>query len=109
MAKRTVVSSAQYHNFDEDPIFKGYYIGEQAGVNTDTGENTIIGFNFSDQDGEEFLITNAWSIDKALNTVDEKTNCMVRDSGLLIEIEFLGKIENSKGRGFNRFKVSVID
>ena len=109
MAKRTIVSSAQYWDFEKNPIFKGYYISEHSGKDSETGEDKVFGFNFSDQDGQEYLITNAWSIKKALDTVDDKTSCMVRDMNTLIEIEFIEKVENKKGRPFNRFKVSILD
>lgn len=114
MSKRTIVSSAQYHDFEQNPIYTGKYVNEQRAdiLDEDTGEieNKVIGFLFEDESGEQSIITNAWSIEKALNTEDEKTNCLVKDSGLTIEIEFLGKVQkNGKGRPFNRFKVSLID
>jgi hypothetical protein len=113
MGKRIIVSSAQYWDFGANPIFRGKYISEQRGdiLDKKTGEleNKIIGFVMHDEDGEQFLITNAWAIQKALNSEDERTGCLVKDSDLWIEIEFIEKVNNGKNQPFNRFKVSVED
>jgi hypothetical protein len=100
-----LVSGAVYHNFDEVPLFRGIYIRECEGTDED-GEPKIMGFYFANMDGEEELITNAYAIQKALDTVTDKG--MVRDLGIPLEIEFKGKITNAKGKPFNRFDISLL-
>jgi hypothetical protein len=104
MSKRiTLVSGAVYHNFEENPIFKGRYLGE---TRDDSGK--LIGFLFVNDDGEEMIVSNSFSIDKALNI--EVDGAMVKDLGRELEITFLGKtIVKKTGKPFNRFQVVLCD
>jgi len=110
--KRTIVSSSQFWDFNENPIFRGSFVCEQKGLvenrESKEKEEKIVGFIFCDEDGEEHLITNAWAINKALNQEDDKLGCMVKDADVMLEIEFLEKID-VKGQPFNRFKVSILE
>jgi hypothetical protein len=98
-----LISGAVYHNFEENPIFKGVYAGECW-----NDEPKLIGFYFVDGDGEQVLITNAFSIEKALNTITE--DGIVKDLGKQLEITFKGKsIIKKTGKPFNRFEVVLIN
>jgi hypothetical protein len=104
--RTTLISGAVYHNFEENPLFTGKYKGECWGKG-DNGESKCIGFYFVNGDYEEVLITNAFAIEKALNTVTSKG--LVKDMDCVLEIEFQGKtIIKKTGKPFNRFQVTLL-
>lgn len=106
----TLVSGAEYWDFEANPAFVGLYDSlvkrEQDEVNGTGKAGDLIGFNFLDADGEMHIISNSYAIEKAL-LMDYKGS-KVLESGNVIKIIFLGKGENSKGQPFNRFKVSMM-
>ena len=100
--RKVLVSGAGYHNFEENPIFKGTFLND---VNDEEG--VLVGFNFVDTDGEEQIITNAFAINKALQTQLEEG--MVKDLNLVLQITWKGKIElAASGRSYNKFEVEII-
>jgi hypothetical protein len=103
--RTNLISGAVYHNFEESPIFKGTYKGQCMGKD-DEGNPKVIGFYFENTDGEEEVVTNAFAIEKALNTVTDQG--MVMDLGKVLEITFKGKVINSKGKPFNRFDIVLL-
>jgi len=102
--RRTLISAATYHNFEEEPLFRGVYMGECKNE-----EGKLIGFLFCNEDGEEEMVTNSYSIEKALN-METEHGLLVKDSNLTIEIEFKDKITIKKtGKPFNRFQVCIME
>ena len=100
--KVQIISGANYHNFQDDSIFRGLYQGEHI-----NDEGKIIGYDFISVDGDEVIISNSYSITKALDT--EYKGTIVREGGFVLEIEFLGKSEMKNGKPFNRFSVSILE
>jgi hypothetical protein len=97
-----IVSNYPFHNFETEPKFTGEYI------NTETlGEKDEDKFQanvFSDiETGEMFYLSNAYSINKAIQLTKAKYNTL---AGVIFMIEFLGKTE-IKGKPFNQFKIST--
>lgn len=98
----TLATGAVYWNFEEDPEFIGKYQGELRNE-----ENDLIGFNFSDEKMEVWVIPNNYAIEKALNTNQQGIG-LVKESGLFLKIIFLGKKELKGGKTFSRFKISLL-
>lgn len=92
----TLVSGAEYWDFDTNPTFVGKYI--QPVIREK--DQQLIGFLFVDEKGEDHIITNSHSVEKAIK--------MVNDMGVIEKatfvFEFLGKGE-ANGKPFNRFKI----
>jgi hypothetical protein len=102
--RKTLVSAAVYHDFEAEMIFTGRYLGECT-----NDEGKVIGFIFVNDDGEEEIITNAYSIEKALNMENEHGQ-LIKDSNVLLEICFLGKtIMKKTGKPFNRFQITALE
>jgi hypothetical protein len=99
--RRELVSGAIYHNFEETPIFTGKFVGEHV-----NDEGKVIGYDFLDVDGQEWIITNAFSITKALDMEVEGT--LVRDMDAYLEITFLGKTVKTDGKPFNRYSIVLL-
>lgn len=94
-------SSAEYHDFSEQPVFYGQYVSEFIAGE----EPKLLGYVFINlETNEEVIITNSYSVTKAV------TLC-VEEKGLKdfrLRIEFKGKTENSKGQQVNLFKIDLI-
>jgi hypothetical protein len=102
--KVKLVSGNDYWDFNENPIFVGKYKGEAW---KEDGSK-VIGYNFVDLDGEEYLISNSYSIEKALHT--EVGGILVIDLDKNLEIIFRGKaVMKKNGQTFNKFDVSLLD
>jgi hypothetical protein len=101
-------SAAMFYKLEENIPFVGKYLGDHIGQvedpETHVKKEGVIGFDFVNDDGEEVIITNSHSIAKSLNTV-LASGKMAKETPGVFEIEFLGKITNSKGKPFNRFDV----
>jgi hypothetical protein len=100
--KTQIISGANYHNFQETPVFQGVYQGEHI-----NDEGKLIGYDFISVDGDEVIISNSYSITKALDA--EFKGTIVSEGGFVMEIEFLGKAEMKNGKPFNRFSVSILE
>jgi hypothetical protein len=100
--KRQIVSGANYHDFSVEPIFRGIYQKEHHDA-----EGKLIGYDFISVDGDGVIISNSYSINKALDT--EVDGHIVREAGFVLEIEFLGKVEMKNGKPFNRYSVSILE
>lgn len=93
-----IVDGATFHNFKENPIFVGRYIGTKV---MDSASISVAHI-FEDVDGSSWLIANNYSIEKALEKLEElqkQENC-----DFLLKIEYLGTSEKN-GRKFNRFDI----
>lgn len=101
MKGTTLVSGAEYWDFEEVPGFVGYYRGE---VQRKKGENAgeVIGYNFEDQDGDLHIISNSHAITEALDIL-KKEGADTKE--VLLFIEFRGKGEKSDGQEYNRFHI----
>ena len=99
--RRQIVSGANYWPFSAQPIFIGKFVSDHY-----NDEGKLIGYDFVDQDGEMFIISNCYATTKALDTeIDGK---IVRDMDLPLEITFLGKVEMKNGKPFNRYSVVLL-
>ena len=105
-----VVSAAQYWDFEAEPYFMGQYVGEQRADITDpktkeVEHNKLIGYVFQDDSGEQHIIGNSHSIEKAMNY--EIDGVPAYELYPVMQFEFLGKVE-VKGKPFNRFKIDIL-
>lgn len=97
----TLVSGAEYFDFEVNPVFDGTYLrpmyrekdgakGQHAG--------DLIGFYFADGDGEEHIIGNSHAIEKAITMIKP---------GRKLRITFQGQTLNAKNQKVNKFKVEA--
>jgi hypothetical protein len=102
-------NASLFFNFEESVPFVGRYLSDHLGMIEDkvTGEKHegVIGYDFVDDDGEEVIISNSWSITESLNKSIVEGGKPVKELAGIFEITFLGKVTNSKGKPFNRFNV----
>jgi hypothetical protein len=102
-------SASLFLNFEENVPFVGRYLSDHLGMIEDkvTGEKHegVIGYDFVDDDGQEVIISNSWSITESLNKSIVEGGKPVKELAGIFEITFLGKVTNSKGKPFNRFNV----
>jgi hypothetical protein len=106
--KTSLVSAALYHDFDIEPTFIGTYLHDVIGKDQqDPTKQKVIGYAFADENGEEFVITSAHAVTKALNT--EISGKFVKDLGKRLEITFVGKLERAGKPDYNRFKIDLLD
>jgi len=111
----TIVSGADYHDFDVESKFIGHYINEVKREKDGKEENQkvgdIVGYLMVSESGEEKIIGNAHAIEKAFNTVlteGPDKGKMYKETGATFYIEFLGKTDIGGGRMYNRFKVGTV-
>lgn len=111
MEEITVVSGADFHNFEEEPYFEGFYlkpvVREQDSADGDHKKGDLMGYLFADADtGEEVIIGNSHQIEKTLRTPYKGTE--IKDlEDCIICIRYLGKGVNSKKQPFNKFKTTI--
>lgn len=93
-------SGADFWNFDEKPIFEGYYSGGEK-INPKTNE--VMGFGFTElHSGASCMISNNYVIAKALNT---SLAVEARDSGKPFFIHFRGMGSTSDNKPVKKFDV----
>lgn len=114
---RNLVSGADFHDFNEEPVFVGRYRGpvirEKDGPNVATNPNekagTVMGYKFTElldfdlpteKEGHDSIVGNSDQIKRGLEKAKD---------GEIYKIEFLGKTENSKKQPVNRFRVDLIE
>jgi len=113
-----LVSGADFWDFEEYPVFTGKFIrdviretdGKNAATNPNEKAGSTMGFLFSHVDlstgeetGEETIIGNSFSIEKALKDPKAKSS--------VLWIEFLGKKDakdTANGRPFNQFHIQTV-
>jgi hypothetical protein len=96
--KKRLVDASEYWNFETDETFIGYFCREKR---DDSGK--LIGYIFAGEDGDEFIISNCFSITKALEMVSF-------DHKALLEIIFRGKVTvKSTGKPFNKFEINLLN
>lgn len=114
--KRTLVSGADYHDFELNPIFQGKFLNEfiaevdeedEKGKKTGNKVQKCIGFLMVNEDGEECLISNSHAIEKGFN-LEYEPGKTVKSQHDWVEIEFLGKETLRNGKPYNKFKVSLL-
>jgi len=104
-----LISGAEFWDFEESPIFIGKYmdkvIREKDGPNAATNPNekagSVMGFKFEDEFGQEHIIGNSNSIQKALEKIGYNKN-------VILYIEFEGKTTLASGKPFNRFHIQTV-
>lgn len=105
--KIRLVTGAKYWDFKENPIFRGKYQSELIGQDpSNPGSEKVIGYNFADTDGEEWVITSAYAVSKALETQIEGT--MVKDMDVILEITWFEKIDRPGKPSYNRFQIDIL-
>jgi hypothetical protein len=102
---RTLVSSNQYHDFNNEPIFTGRYTGsnvvrEKDEINGSGKKGDIIGYIFETEDDVKVTIGNSHAVTKALELADGENP--------VLNIEFMGKIMLKNGKPFNKFEITQI-
>jgi len=108
--RQKLASGAEFFKFDleANKTFVGKFLSERIGMREDlqTHEKKegIIGYDFVDHDGVEWIIGDSYSVRKSLNA-DMGNGKTAKDLPGVFEIEFLGKIVDAKGKPFNRFDV----
>lgn len=104
---RTLVSGAEFHDFEKDStVYAGFYgkpvLREKDGLNAEINPNeragSVMGFLFKDENGVDTIIGNSHQVAKALEQAKE---------GDFYRIEFLGKTQNAQGKPVNRFKIDI--
>ncbi len=107
IGRTTIVSGAAYWDFKTNPIFTGNFTHEVMGEDVNKpGEKKLIGYNFIDLDGQDWVIGASHAIGKALEV--EVGGTMVRDLGKSLEITWLGKVERVGKPSYNRFNIDLI-
>lgn len=95
--KRTLVDACDYWDFENYDTFVGSFRDNKFDA---TGK--LIGYVMAQENGERFIISNSYSITKALEMVSY-------DPGAILEIIFKGKIEvKSTGKPFNKFEINLL-
>lgn len=100
-----LVSAADYWDFEQHPEFTGLYTGDHHS-SEEGEEGTIIGFNFIDKEGQDWLITNSYSIQKALDM--DYNGKPAKNHGLPFRITFKSKVKIADGKYFNKFRVELM-
>lgn len=99
---KTVVSGAAYHDFEKEPVYQGHFVklfkAPKDIPKNQKKKGDTIGFEFVDEKGKISIISNSYSINKALEEDEFSTETMWW-------IEFMGK-ETAGGKPFNRFYVA---
>lgn len=104
--KKTLILSEEdspliFWNFEEDKIFKGVYVSDYE------PNGRLNGYIFKSDDGKNYIINNHYNITKALSaTYKSKT---VKDSGCLLEIEFVGRKQLTGGKSVMQYKIYILD
>lgn len=104
-AGETLVSGAEFWKFEENAVFIGNYVknvvrdkdGKNAATNPNEKAGSIMGYMFADEFGQEHIIGNSHSIQKALEQIKF-------DKTVTLYIEFEGKT-TVNGKPFNRFHI----
>jgi hypothetical protein len=98
--KIVLISGANYHDFEQEPIFEGQFI---KNVESEK-DGKLLGFLFVSQDGEEKIVSSSYAVFKAI----QKSVELGIDKPYLI-IEFKGKeIIKKTGLPFNRFNIQLL-
>lgn len=102
MAKK-LITGAEFWDFDNHPIFIGVLgspvLREKDGKGENQKAGSIMGWNFTDRNGEVQLIGASHQIEKAVGMVTP---------GAIMRIEFKGQIEGANGK-VNRFGIDQLD
>lgn len=110
---KTLISGAEFWRFAPEEgknefdgeVFEGYFrqpqIREKDGKGEDQKAGSIIGYVFEQAGtGENYIIGNSHSIEKALKAAEYNKEKMMR-------FVYLGKGKNSQGQPFNRFEIAI--
>ena len=105
---KTIVSGAEFYDFEKNPVFVGKYLrdvvrekdGKNAATNPNEKAGSVMGYLFQAETGDETIIGNSFSIQKALQDPKNRE--------VTLWIEFEGKTE-IKGKPFNRFHIQTVD
>jgi hypothetical protein len=99
---KKITQNLPFHNFEEEPVFIGCY---RNTLELGQGANKFHANVFVDvETGEEFFITNAYTIAKSIEETKIKYPEAFAD--IVFNIEFKGKT-TIKGKPFNQFDISV--
>jgi len=107
-----VVSNFPFHDFNEQAIFEGIYdstvlIGDPEKKDKDGKPTTFHANVFYElSSGEAVHITNAYSINKAIEKARTDYEVEMKAGQMVFKIEFLGKTE-IKGKPFNQFNIGI--
>lgn len=105
---RVLISGADFWPFENTPIFKGTALGTTV---IDPNDGRILGYDFVDENGEQWVIGASHSVEKALDMdieVEGKT-VKVKDSGKPLFIHWKGKKNLDNGHTFNQYLVMLLD
>lgn len=102
---KILVSGADFWNFEESPEFIGTPLGSMV---KDPNDGRVLGFDFADDNGEQWIIGASHSIEKALDMDIEGKK--VIDLGRKLLIQWKGKISlKDSGKTFNKYYVVMLD
>ena len=103
---RQIISGAEFFDFETNPTFSGRFesvvIREKDSPDGQQKAGSIMGYLFTDINGDQHIIGASHQIEKALTAEHEGT-------GTYYLITFLGKGETAAGKPFNKFKVDAYD
>jgi hypothetical protein len=102
---KTLKSGATFHDFEDSPIYEGFFTGELVIAEKDNEEASrkkgdVMGYLFENLDGEETIIGNSNAIEKVIPLIS---------AGDQLIITFKGKVVGSNGRPYNRFKIELVE
>jgi hypothetical protein len=99
---KKITQNLPFHDFEENSIFTGCY---RNTLELGQGANKFHANVFVDvETGEEFFITNAYTIAKSIE--ETKVKYPENFADIVFQIEFKGKT-TIKGKPFNQFDISV--
>jgi hypothetical protein len=105
---RVLISGADFWHFEQENVF----IGTPLGTNVqDPNDGRILGYDFVDENGEQWVIGASHSVEKALNmdiTENGKATKVI-DAGLKMLIQWKGKKDLGNGREFNQYLVMLVE
>jgi hypothetical protein len=104
---KTVISGAEFFDFEVTPVFSGQFkqpvIREQdSQANPDFKKGDVMGYLFTDVDGNDVIIGASHQITKALTD-------QAQGVGGFYKISFLGKGTTAKNQPFNNYRVEQYD
>ena len=99
-------TASEFHSFETSDTVVGKFVGPVARQqDSSDGEHKageIIGFEFENENGESFLVSNSWMIENALKKTEAGVGC-------IFGIRFKGQTLNAKNQKVNKFEVILFD
>ena len=97
----TVSESLETWDFNENPLFLGYFEEEQTVGEGDKSYQTYV---FTEAESQErYFVDKTYSVEKAIEKVKSEKKDL---HNIIFRIEFIEKTE-IKGKPFNRFKIDI--